>query len=366
MLNLLSLQEASSELRVNVNTLKYWLQAGKIKACKSGKYRGKPMWLVNVDDARQFIAFQQNQKRTPEKSESPEYDFHYSQWMKGLQFGILSKKPLSSKSLQCHEGAMKNYWKCLSCVPSISKITVKDLQNALYSIPISEQNCHFALREHMYKAIRSFMKYLITIDKASELDLIELTKLKPRRLTPVKRPKLKQNQVESLLSVIQRSDKTPYHKARMTLMVILILETGLRIGEALAVKWQDFDSDFKLLHVLGKGKKPRLLPVSEKLRDFLKEWRLEYWNPTCSTVLNDWTYSGVQIALNRIREKTNCEINWHGLRRTCATWWAEDNVPLTHVQKLLGHSSITTTQIYIESDSRDVAEYMLKHYKSRF
>ncbi len=75
--------------------------------------------------------------------------------------------------------------------------------------------------------------------------------------------------------------------------------------------------------------------------------------------------SGVYLALDRIREKTGDDINWHGFRRTAATWWAEQSVPLTHVQKLLGHASITTTQIYVEADSRDVAEYMLKHYKSK-
>lgn len=363
MLNLVSLQEASSSLRVNINTLKYWLQSGKIKASKAGNYNGKPMWLVNIDDAKSYLDSRQKQKTV--KPQASEYDFHYTQWMKGLQFGILSKKPLSQKSLKCHEGALKNYWKCLDTTPCISKITAHHLKTALYSIPISEENCHFALREHMYKAIRSFMKYLITINEASELDLVELSKLKPRRLTPAKRPKLKIQQAERLFQVLERSRKTEYHKARLALMMTLVLEAGLRVGEALAVKWQDLDSDMRLLHVMGKGKKPRLVPVSEKVRHLLKTWKACYWNPKSSTVLDDWTYSAVRTALNRITEKTGDEINWHGFRRTCATWWAENNVPLTHVQKLLGHANITTTQIYVESDSRDVAEYMLKFYKSK-
>ena len=364
MKNLVSLQEASVHLRVNVNTLKYWVQNGKVSASKSGSYNGTAIWLVDVKNAKAYLD-SKNKKKSLRPKQDPVFEFHYTQWMKGLQFGILSKKPLAQKSLKCHEGALKNYWKCLKTNPSISKISVQHLQEALYAVPVSEANCHFALREHMYKAVRSFMKYLITINQATELDLVELTKLKPRRLTPPKRPKLKKLQTDRFLSVIERSQKSPYHKERMILMIILILETGLRIGEALAVKWDDFDSDMRLLHVMGKGKKSRLLPVSPSVRMLLEQWKMTHWNPQCTTVLNAWSYSGVYLALDRIREKTGDDINWHGFRRTAATWWAEQSVPLTHVQKLLGHASITTTQIYVEADSRDVAEYMLKHYKSK-
>jgi hypothetical protein len=53
MKNLISLQEASVHLRVNVNTLKYWVQNGKVSASKSGSYNGTAIWLVDVKNAKE-------------------------------------------------------------------------------------------------------------------------------------------------------------------------------------------------------------------------------------------------------------------------------------------------------------------------
>ncbi len=138
-------------------------------------------------------------------------------------------------------------------------------------------------------------------------------------------------------------------------LVIVAVSTGLRRGELLNLTWQDVDFERWLLHVHStenfrtKGGRRRAVPMSETLFHLL-------WNKAqhsnCQYV---FTLSGRKVSEDWISHKFKFylrkaglseKLHFHSLRHTFATWLVQEGVSIYEVQKLLGHSSISVTQIY--------------------
>lgn len=138
------------------------------------------------------------------------------------------------------------------------------------------------------------------------------------------------------------------HKA----IISLLYGSGLRIGELLALKKNNIDSDRMLIHVKGaKGKKDRYTILSHKVLDILRSYYLQF-KPS------DYLFEGQkggkyssesagQVFKRALKKaKVNKRATLHTLRHSFATHLLEDGVSIAHIQKLLGHSSIKTTLIY--------------------
>ncbi len=138
------------------------------------------------------------------------------------------------------------------------------------------------------------------------------------------------------------------HKA----IISVIYSAGLRIGELLELKKIDIDSERMLIHIRGaKGKKDRYTILSEKVLKLLREYYIAY-KP------KEYLFEGqrggkysaesagqlFKRALGKANVKKKATL--HTLRHSFATHLLEDGIGITHIQKLLGHSNITTTLIY--------------------
>ncbi|GAB5527408.1 MAG: site-specific integrase [Roseivirga sp.] len=132
----------------------------------------------------------------------------------------------------------------------------------------------------------------------------------------------------------------------------LIYSAGLRIGEAISLKITDIDSQrMKVKIRQGKGKKDREAMLSEKI---LKELRLYWKQYQPKTYLFEghggaqYSASSTQKVFKRALLKANISkpATVHTLRHSFATHLLEKGVDIRYIQKLLGHKSITTTQIY--------------------
>ena len=165
-----------------------------------------------------------------------------------------------------------------------------------------------------------------------------------------------------------------FEKCRNMALIELLYSSGLRISEALAVKYNDIDFSNHLVKVTGKGNKQRITPIGTKAIEAIKKY-LDYRNQIITDEkLIFITYKGTPYTPNtawRMINKTMQGITKaaqkspHILRHSCATHLLNAGAELMAVSELLGHSSVSTTQIYTHvSTNRLKQVYKQAHPKA--
>ena len=166
---------------------------------------------------------------------------------------------------------------------------------------------------------------------------------------------------ESLM--IQLLDSVPSSSAsdlRDRALFELLYGTGARVSEVVGISLQDVDFDEELILVTGKGSKQRLVPMGQTLKDALRSYlgeggRSEFSNSKQSTRLflnargGPLTRQGIDLIIHKRALTAGIEqsaISAHVFRHSCATHMLSHGADIRVVQELLGHSSISTTQIY--------------------
>ena len=147
-------------------------------------------------------------------------------------------------------------------------------------------------------------------------------------------------------------------------IIELMYSSGLRVSEAVNVNIDDFEEDKLFLRVLGKGSKTRLVPIGRFAINAINVWLLErgkILNKTDALFLNmrgtRLTVRSVQLRLKKLAIKQGLPpIHPHMLRHSFATHMLESSSDLRTIQELLGHSSLSTTQIYTKLDYQHLAK----------
>ena len=205
-------------------------------------------------------------------------------------------------------------------------------------------------------SLRNFYRYLHKnkeID-ANPFDVIQSPKVEerlPKSLTP--------EDVEKLLSFVP---KTPWD-FRDKAFLELLYSSGLRVSEAVNVNITSFESDYSFIKVLGKGKKERMLPVGKFAREAIEEWLKvrESLNIEIDALFTN--KYGKRISVRAMQERLyNISVsqgmppvNPHMLRHSFATHILESSGDLRSIQEMLGHSSLSTTQIYTKLNFQQLA-----------
>tara|TARA_B100000767_G_scaffold260685_1_gene271568 strand:- start:390 stop:1298 length:909 start_codon:yes stop_codon:yes gene_type:complete len=150
-------------------------------------------------------------------------------------------------------------------------------------------------------------------------------------------------------------------------IVELIYSSGLRVSEAVNINLNDFEESRNFLRVLGKGSKTRLVPVGRYAQSAINTWIQE--RKKISTI-DDALFvnlRGGRISTRSIQERIKNlalmqglpPVNPHMLRHSFATHLLESSGDLRSIQELLGHSSLSTTQIYTRLDY----QHLIKIYE---
>jgi site-specific recombinase XerD len=138
---------------------------------------------------------------------------------------------------------------------------------------------------------------------------------------------------------------------RNAALLELVYSCGLRSAEAVALDLGDVDLDREQLHVLGKGGKERLVPLGEEAA-----WRLARWLRDGRPALARGACDALFLSVRGRRLDTSVLRrllpNPHRLRHAYATHLLEGGADLRTIQELLGHASLSTTQIYSHVDAR--------------
>jgi site-specific recombinase XerD len=136
-------------------------------------------------------------------------------------------------------------------------------------------------------------------------------------------------------------------------LVELVYSAGLRSAEAVGLDLQDVDFEQELVHVRGKGGKERAVPLGEeaayRLSTYLREARPQLANGARAENAFFLSARGRRLDTSTLRRLTP---NPHKLRHAFATHLLEGGADLRVIQELLGHSSLSTTQVYSHVDGR--------------
>lgn len=224
---------------------------------------------------------------------------------------------------------------------------------------IAENGIAPASQARIISGIRSFFNYLLLekIIDENPTEMIEFPKL-AKKLPNV----LTNEEIEKMLSVIDLSKTGSF---RNKVILELLFACGLRVSELITLKKNDISFDEEWIKVTGKGNKQRLVPISEnalKLIEIYLETERNHQKPlnTDKEILflnkRGTKLSRVLIfnVVKELAEKAGVRKNVspHTLRHSFATGLVTNGADLRAVQTMLGHESITTTEIYTHLDRK--------------
>lgn len=233
---------------------------------------------------------------------------------------------------------------------NFKKIEYSDLRFYLMYLK-EEKNENNSSIDRKLSALRGFYRFLAT-EKITDNNAFSLvTGLKKEKKLP---RYFEYNELEELFKV---PDLRTALGQRDRLIIEMLYATGLRVGELVSVKVSDIDLGSRVILVVGKGNKERRVTYGDYCHDALKLYLSDGYlklnkNVSDYLFLNNngevITERGIRYVLDQVIKKTslNKSISPHVLRHSFATHLLNEGCDLLTVQKLLGHESISATQIY--------------------
>ena len=290
--------------------------------------------------------------------------------IKGFQAYLKLEKGLSENSIEAYSRdieKLQQYADTENLKPET--ITLSKLRQ--FIIWVNELGMLPSSQARVLSGVKSFYKYLLIEDliKSDPAELLESPK-KQRKL-PVT---LSYLDIEKLISVIDLSKpEGPRNKA----IIEVLYSCGLRVSELTELKLSNLYLDIEFVKVLGKGSKERLVPIGGEAITALKIWieqlrvhipikkgeeDMVFLNRRGSRLSRVYVFMLIkQLAEAAGIKKT---ISPHTLRHSFATHLVEGGADLRAVQEMLGHESITTTEIYTHLD-REYLKTIITEYHPR-
>ena len=275
-------------------------------------------------------------------------------YIKGFKSYLKLEKSLSANTVEAYLRDIEklvqyiDYFK-LNLEPT--KVTLKDLEGFLKWIN------EFGLSENsqarIISGIKAFYKYLLMEDILDEspAELLDSPRI-GRKLPDVL-------SLEEINALMESIDLSSQQGQRNKAIIETMYSCGLRVSELINLKISDlyFNEDF--IKVTGKGNKERLVPIGEEAQKFINIYLNEVRiHDTIKKGKEDFVFlNGRGSNLSRVMifyiikdlcEKTGIKktISPHSLRHSFATHLIEGGADIRAVQEMLGHASITTTEIY--------------------
>ena len=280
--------------------------------------------------------------------------FDYLDFLKNI-------KGLSENTAKAYQRDLNKFSKFLE------SIAIESLEN------ISEEKCSAwiadlfqndisarSIQRHISSA-KGFFSYMkkIGLVQSSPFELINSPK-SPNHLPNILSPE----EVSQLLNFKPKNSQDKRDFA----IIELIYSSGLRVSEAVNSNLSDFEDNNNFLRVIGKGSKTRLVPVGRFAQNAIKEWISERKKILTSDDALFVNLRGSRISTRSVQERIKNialkqglpPVNPHMLRHSFATHLLESSGDLRSIQELLGHSSLSTTQIYTRLDY----QHLIKVYEN--
>jgi len=262
------------------------------------------------------------------------------------------EKNLSDKSIKAYKIDLNAFEKFMKKdkICDIDKNDIKDYLNYLYN------------NSYKVKTIKRKIVSVKALFNFAEFEDIILQnpfrKVKINLKEEKKLPKvLTLTQVKKIFECLKNSEKVDKLYKRNLLIIELLLLSGMRVFELCNIKVEMIDFDDRLILIDGKGRKQRKIYISndatlQLLKDVVKIFEIKkgyvFLNRSNKPITDQTVRNVVKNICKECIGLDN--ITPHIFRHTFATVLINDGVDIRHIQFLLGHSSITTTQIYTQMD----------------
>ena len=276
---------------------------------------------------------------------------------------LVIEKGLSSNSIKAYKIDIKKFVSWLSCSkkPSFIKIRESDVNEYIAFMFKSKLSSSSVNRN--ISSIKAFYLFLIKRKIIMISPAAEIITPKKERYLPASMSEL---EVEKLLNSPKSSIGI---EIRDKAMIEMLYATGMRISELVNLKLNNVDTNRCVVKVLGKGSKERLIPFGENALEALNL----YLNIRPSSNSKEVFLSNRKRRLSRVtfwqriktylkRENLKLSISPHTLRHAFATHLLNRGADLRSVQLLLGHSDLSTTQIYTHIAKQRLSEVLKKHH----
>ena len=242
-----------------------------------------------------------------------------------------------------------------------------NVKNFVWDLKIKQKLAPTSICEHL-AALKSFGKYLVRskILNKNPAEAVPMPKRPKRLVSFLGQKDLAEEKFPEL------PENPTLKQIRARLLLELIYGSGLRISECQSLCWNQLQTKERLVRVIGKGNKERIVPITDTLITWLDQFRaaeIEAGHAPSITSPVFLSENGKPYDVRTLRSDIHDllrEIGWEGkasphvLRHSFATHLLENGAEIMSVKEMLGHSNISTTQIYTHVNAERLREAFKK------
>ena len=275
---------------------------------------------------------------------------------------LLVDKGLSNNTIKAYEADISSFFQWLDN----EDLKYKNLQEGHINQYISflfQRKMRSSSVNRKISSIKSFYIFLVKRNFVKNSPLNDLVTPKQEKYLP---ESMSEAEVDKLLN---SPDVTNKIENRDKAMIEMLYATGMRISELVNLKVTDVDMKRCVVKVFGKGSKERLVPFGETALDSLKSYLNDREQSSSKEIfLSNRGKKMTRVAfwqrvkIYLIRENLKNSISPHTLRHAFATHLLNRGADLRSVQLLLGHSDLSTTQIYTHIAKQRLSDVLKKHH----
>lgn len=286
-------------------------------------------------------------------------------WVENYIDFLIVEKGLSANSIESYSTDLAEYMDFLE-KNQISDLAQTDTTVILaWMVHLSKKGLAAKSRARHLIAIRGFYKYLVKEKRlgknpVKDVDIPKMGQALPKIMS-----------IQEVEALLDAGDLTTPRGVRDVAMMEIMYGAGLRVSELILLKLQDVNLEAGLVRVMGKGSKERIVPLGSKAKAMTRQW-VDMTRPLVLKHIPSLYLFVVRAGKPMTRQAfwkiikkyalqagISQNITPHTLRHSFATHLLEGGADLRSVQTMLGHSDISTTQIYTHI-SRD---YLIKMHQ---
>ena len=291
-------------------------------------------------------------------------DTHFQDYLTMLRV----ERNLSPRTLEAYQRDLKHYLFFIVDKDIISLSNISQMHIREYIRSLNEKGLAASSIARIFSSIRSYHKFLSAENYVNENPTLILTSPKaPKKLPHV----LMEEEISAIINAVV---ETFQYAKRDKAIIEMLYSCGLRVSELCALSLNNLYLNDDMIRIMGKGSKERLLPVGGRAKNFLNDYLIHCrpgiqkdkgsssvflsrnGNPLTRAMINNILRKWSQVA------GISKSVSPHTLRHSFATHLLEGGADLRFVQALLGHSDISTTQIYTHLDKHHLKEVYQTHH----
>ncbi len=275
-------------------------------------------------------------------------------------------KRYSKHTLEAYERDLRTFEQYVEYqyeLGNLLSVTSVMIRSYLASLMDAKQTARTVNRK--LSSIKSFYKFLmsqkdIVVNPAAELHAVKTPKPLPTDVS-----------ADHLIDLIHHLPQDTLSASRDKLMLLLLYLTGMRRQELIDARINDLDQQKRQLHIYGKGKKERIVPISPELIEMIKQYLKDRENAQLTSpflILTDkgrqlnasFVYRKIQALLQQITKQT--KRSPHVLRHSFATHLLNQGADLLSIKELMGHASLQATQVYTHTNIEELKKIYKKSH----